>query len=66
MAGLTFRALASPLGWLYRFSARLVYLTLLLLFGLPFAVIKWVLVGTRGSRERRKQIRLEQQALKRR
>lgn len=51
------RLLFAPIGILYRLAARLVYLTLLALLGLPFAAAKWLLMGTRGSRERRKIIR---------
>lgn len=51
------RILFAPVAMLYRLTARLVYLGLLLLLGLPFALAKWLLMGTRGSRERRKIIR---------
>ena len=52
------------IGVLWRFTARAGYLILLVLFGLPFAALKWLLLGTRGGRERRKLLKLQRRQVK--
>ena len=53
-----------PFGLIYRFFARLAYLVLLLTLGLPFAALKWLLLGTRGGRENRKLMRMQRKLIR--
>ena len=48
----------------FRMVGRLIYAVLAVFFGLLFAVPKWILFGTRGSRQRQKLIRLEKKQLR--
>lgn len=43
---------------------RLLYLVFFAMFGWVFAIPKWILMGTRGSRQRKKMIRLQKQQLR--
>lgn len=38
---------------------RLFYVLFVVTLGWPFMVVKWVVLGTKGSRDRRKMIRLQ-------
>lgn len=46
-----------------RVIGRLLYFVFLALGGILFAIPKWILFGTRASRDRRKAIKLQHQAL---
>lgn len=43
---------------------RLLYAIFFGLFGFVFAIPKWIVMGTRGSRQRKKMIRLQKQQLR--
>ncbi len=51
--------------FLFRMIGRLTYLVFFVLGGFLFAIPKWLLFGTRGSRERRKILAQQNELLKR-
>lgn len=46
-----------------RMIGRLFYAVFFLLGGFLFAIPKWILLGTKGSRDRRKMIKLQKKQL---
>jgi hypothetical protein len=49
--------------FIFRAFGRLLYAVFFLLGGFLFAIPKWIMMGTRGSRERRKIIEQQKQLL---
>jgi hypothetical protein len=50
--------------FLFRMIGRLFYAVFFVLGGFLFAIPKWILMGTRGSRERRKILKNQERMLK--
>jgi hypothetical protein len=50
--------------FVFRMIGRLFYAVFFVLGGFLFAIPKWILMGTRGSRERRKILKNQERMLK--